>query len=304
MEKLVMLVVVCLVTVSVYGATVNDAKVYLPFDGTDTGIGADVWKNQGTAGNGESPFKVGSGGAGTATIAPGEGLKGDAFDQRTLTPSTYNNTYEWGDDTLAVTTPMEAALYNVYSFTVTGWIKNNQPYNSQNRIAVTSAFDLNLRGTYMETKIGSDAPVKSYSATGIAGTNLDFASTEWIFFAVTYDGTVTADNVKLYIGSEADGVSLNAMWSSSNGMLERNAATGSPLAIGNINALSNRPFIGMIDEFRVWSSTHLENNAGSADGVLSIGELEAVRQFDVVPEPATLILLSFGGLMAGIRKRS
>ena len=110
---------------------------------------------------------------------------------------------------------------------------------------------------------------------------------EYVNFAVTYDGTTGA--VQFYKGLTDEAISLVDTATLNAGAVRDE---NEPLTIG-VNtfgsSLTSSGFNGLIDNVRIW------------DFVVSADTLETVRQGDVIPEPASLAVIAFGGLM--LRRR-
>ncbi|MCP5523824.1 MAG: hypothetical protein H7A46_19990 [Verrucomicrobiales bacterium] len=96
---------------------------------------------------------------------------------------------------------------------------------------------------------------------------------EWVFWAVTYDGTQNADNVKFWKGTRDTGVSLVSTRSLPAGQF---AADYPDFMIGNNDPDSSptQPLDGWIDNVR------LHGGDGNS-GILGESELEALRAQDV-----------------------
>ncbi|HEX5223072.1 MAG TPA: LamG-like jellyroll fold domain-containing protein [Verrucomicrobiae bacterium] len=114
--------------------------------------------------------------------------------------------------------------------------------------------------------------------------NAIYPDTNWVFFAVTYDGTLATDNLNYYFGDANTQVTLDA---GSPQTYNKGIITNTgPLTVGNVNAVStiggrtisgdNAPFFrGFIDELHVFNR------------VLS---LEEIQQMQVAPAlPAYLL---------------
>jgi hypothetical protein len=270
----------------IFGSVIEEAVIYLPFDGADAGINSVCWKNFGTGGYGESPSQVGIEGTNTATITE-YGLKGSAYDGSMMGNQTLENVYSWGtEDPNLPDTALEEALKNPYSFTVCGWIKTNDP-TDQGRVLVTSNMQINYRETYLEFHLIDGGQwqgswVKSDTDPG------RYSSVEhWRFFAVTFDGSTNPEdpnNLKFYTATEFEGVVLDSMYSRDDAQFPAgyfssvapNPDEGCFLAVGNSRAESNRPFQGYVDEVRIWLS-----KTDDSSGALSLEQLEYVRQNDL-----------------------
>ena len=118
----------------------------------------------------------------------------------------------------------------------------------------------------------------------------------WVFFAVTYDGTTSTNNVHFYKGTRTSAVALVSTGSLSTGTALGNT---SPLEIGNWHDTWDRPFDGLLDDLRVYGAK------SDASGVLSLSELESLRTQDIlnVPEAsgAGILFVSIAALAS--RKR-
>ena len=105
---------------------------------------------------------------------------------------------------------------------------------------------------------------------------------EWVFFAVTFDGTQSADNVTFWKGTLTSAVSAVSTRSLPAGAFE---PANYQFALGNSYHESSptQPLDGQMDNFRLHGGT------GSA-GVLQQSELEALRTEDAAgTNPATRI---------------
>jgi hypothetical protein len=99
---------------------------------------------------------------------------------------------------------------------------------------------------------------------------------EWVFFAASFDSTQETDNVRFWKGTRTTPVTLVSTRSVAQGPF---FFPSSYFTLGNNNFYSSptQPFDGWLDNFRVHAG------AGSS-GVLSEGELEALRLADVAGE--------------------
>ena len=101
----------------------------------------------------------------------------------------------------------------------------------------------------------------------------------WVFFAVSYDATLTTNNVKFYKGTKTSPVILIDTLSLNKGTVN-DEPTG--LGLGNRDRrpsiptqVQERPFDGFLDNMRIFGAP-----TGNG-GVLSLSELEALRARDV-----------------------
>ncbi len=254
------------------GGVWSEARIYLPFEGVDEGQFSEPWRNKGVTGYNEYPGRAGTNAI--ATITP-EGLKGNAFDARHLTNLTEQSAYMWGDfgDPPAGDTPMEQALIDIWSFTFTGWI-HASPSLTQGRIVSSIPLELNYIAS------GDDATLATRVGAGESFINSPdvFASTnEWIFVAVTYDGAASVSNLNWYVGSTTQSVQWVGSADVGIGQLERTNHGGN-LWLGNLpnHTSGTRPFVGRLDELRLWSS-----HTNTEPAVLTEAELEQVQQYDL-----------------------
>ena len=95
-------------------------------------------------------------------------------------------------------------------------------------------------------------------------------SDEWVYFAITYDNTVAADNVKFYIGTKTDRVVCVATKTLANAM----PSTENKFTIGG-QYNGSTPFGGHFDNIRLFGSKT------DASGVLTEEQLEAIRINDI-----------------------
>jgi len=116
------------------------------------------------------------------------------------------------------------------------------------------------------------------TATAITGVSSGIDATlgtsnSWVFFAVTYDGTLAENNVKFYTGNPSSGVTqVGTTLTLNSGTLS--AANAGALALGNIASGGDRPWHGLLDNMRIYGAT-----SGNA-GVLTMSQLEALRAAD------------------------
>jgi hypothetical protein len=161
------------------------------------------------------------------------------------------------------------ALDGLKSFTLSGWFKASSPIGNAARL-----FDKAVGATGF-TLFGDGGGLRlvvNGANAGTVGTSSYKAVNSWVFFAVTYDGTLAANNLKYYVGTKTSAVALLATQT-----LNKGPALGNTLAfsIGNISSSFNRPFDGLLDNMRLFASP-TDNK-----GVLSQAALESYRASDL-----------------------
>jgi hypothetical protein len=181
------------------------------------------------------------------------------------------------------------------SFTLQGWFYSDTQINGVARLLDDNSGGLQGFGLRADSNAGRLVlTVNSTSAISAASYT---QTNQWVFFAVTYDGSQTSSNVNFYIGTTTSGVSLVGTHTINAGLSQGNLL---PLVIGNSTGsnnasnINNRPFDGYLDNIRVYGS------ATDNTGVLGITQLEAIRSSDVtpVPEPVTTALLGGAGMLS------
>jgi hypothetical protein len=201
------------------------------------------------------------------------------------------------------------AVSGLSSWTVSGW------YKPTSSLVPGSAFfqtpgdnGFFSKGFAVRANDVNDLRVGIDSATTSTATNSFDPVGEWVFFAVTYDGSLTTNNVKVYEGFRDDteavsagaasaAVTLKAVLSLNKGtpLSSTGYSMGARLSSTDYGTLSSPSIIqsqpALFDNFRV--------DAGVSDSAT----LDAIRAGDVaVPEPGSLALL-LGGLAMALGRR-
>jgi len=262
---------------------VETARIYLPFEGeADNYEDSVAWRNRGVTSYGEGADQLGMVSAEFPTVTA-NGLKDQAYDGSGLIPMTQMSTYAWGG--FGQDTMIEDAIKNCWSFTLTGWIKTDSLL-AQGRIFSSPPVEINYIASATGARIaprieGSVFNNASYDTAkwGCVG--------QWRFVAITYDGTKSVNNLHVFYGSQTESVMYDMSFDTDWGILD-DVGYGGNFYLGNSNQNANRPFVGYLDELRIFST-----NAQNSDGALSIDQIEAVRQADLG------ISKCVGGFMAG-----
>ncbi|MDR1279396.1 MAG: LamG domain-containing protein [Opitutaceae bacterium] len=188
-----------------------------------------------------------------------------------------------------------ATAQGLTSFTLQGWFYSDTQINGAARLLDDQSGGAQGFGLRADNNAGR--LVLTVNSTSSAASAASYTQTnQWVFFAVTYDGSQTSSNVNFYIGTTTSGVSLVGTHTLNAGQSQANLL---PLVIGNSTGsnnasnINNRPFDGYLDNIRVYGSVN-DNT-----GVLGIAQLEAIRSSDVtpVPEPVTTALLGGAGML-------
>lgn len=230
------------------------------------------------------------------------GLVGDyAFDNSASTRmggSGAVNGANTGYGGMAQVTNGSNALNGATSFTVQGWYNGATAPGNYARLIEIGTFGIWFQGDALQVS----ARINESSGTAQILSSADATMRQanvWTFFAFTYDGVT--GTASLYGGSTTGSVSLLATGTFLTGTLATN--TNQALTIGNSSGNNNqRPFDGLLDNFRVWGETE------GSDGALSLADLEAVRLADVsnspIPEPSAFAALAgLGALAWGAARR-
>lgn len=186
-------------------------------------------------------------------------------------------------------------------FTVTGWYNAASATSSSGaRLFSTNdgkaaLFFANSSGLTVEVRAAGAGANLSASSSASTFT----AVNQWVFFAVTYNGSATSSNVRFYSGTgSVAGSVVGAGTSTANaGTLDTTSTTFNLAGRGATNF--DRPFDGLMDDFRVYS------------GLLDATAIEAIRLDGItspVPEPSSAALLVGAGAMVfvvgGRRRRA
>ncbi len=250
--------------------TVDHAAIYLPFEGEADGAGSEAWANRGRIGQGVSADAQGN--PPNPQVRDG-GIKGQAYDARALEPMQPGGTYRWAGEE---GDPLAAALEELDSFSMTGWMAASSPtlqgrILSSGNFSLTHIQDADGNVATLGLRVGDGASVFARNSSDHWG-----IVDEWRFFAITYDGNEREGNLRIYTGGVEEPVRLDTVHDVPEGVL-RGARSGGAFWLGNtVNVDGPRPFTGVLDEIRIWTS---KDNAHRA--VLTEEEIEAVRQFDL-----------------------
>ncbi len=234
--------------------------------------------------------------------APGSGVSGlpgdRAFDNG-------SSTFLSNGGRAEVAAADAAVLNGLSSFTIAGWYHtSNDKSWAGARLVERNGGTNNQFSLFFSTGSTGGASAKLSISIGTSALAATVGSEEltalgaldtWIFFAVTYDGTLAEDNVRFYYGTTTSSVTqIGTALTLNAGSL---GTTSTALEIGN-NSVGSRPWDGHLDNIRIYGAT-----GGSDQGVLDLAQLETLRKVDAIPEPSTVALLITAGLSLSLLRR-
>jgi len=203
-------------------------------------------------------------------------------------------------------------LGSLEAVTICGWINSaNHTFRTTStgrgsgvvtatRGGTVGGFVLNYRSDDLSATYGQNGRLQFHvneftpdvaghiSSAGKIPLNTNLPPTNWVFFAVTYDGNSTTDNLAFYFGDANNAASLDAMMTYNKGVMP---VTGQ-LVIGNYQTGTANPtgrgtggangaaFRGLIDEVKVFSK------------VLTLSEIQQQQTSPALP---TLLLFNSVG---------
>jgi hypothetical protein len=194
---------------------------------------------------------------------------------------------------LANPTDLAGKLNNLTTFTFSLWVNmQSSPANLDRifRAGNNTGFGIRVvtppSGTISASNFGLTLDLVGGAVPMNVSVNAD---NSWLFLAFTFDASLPADNVRLYVGTDSTGVSLASTATASivnTGVLDAN------LTLGRHPSLSNRGVPAYLDDFRIYS------------GVGDAAFIEDLRLANI-PEPRTYALLMglLGGTLIWIRRR-
>ena len=217
-----------------------------------------------------------------------------------------------GGGGVAIHAADDNSVDDLQSFSAMGWFKSADVFTTGARLISSreptssgNGFSLFAGGTPGTLSVTIDNVTVTTATAFFNETN------KWVFFAVTYDGTTTSNNLIVYRGyrnaTEAganpllDDVAIFSVNEDGDGDIDQDSAL---FAIGNSNLSetthSRRPYDGLLDNIRIFGADT------GASGVLLQSELEAIRAADAaVPEPNSIVLGLLGGVsILAFRRRS
>lgn len=201
----------------------------------------------------------------------------------------------------------DTGLVGFKSWTISGWYKSPAVISGGGKVIFnTTPSGVNFNNEGFDARIGLTAGTLRLTSGG----NLESSavwqdSNKWVFFAMTYDGTATSNNVKFYrgyrnaaeAGANPVGVTLLETLTRNGGTVPGTTTTGFFVGGYVVGGNTSQTFPGFLDNIRVDGTTA---DAGAA---LSLAALESYRSADVVPEPGAAGVAAFGGLVWAMGRR-
>lgn len=194
-------------------------------------------------------------------------------------------------------------LDSLSQFTLSTWINLDDPGAGSDRLmskqagdAVFSGFMWNINnpvagGTRANGDVNTGLFVGGTTGFAFATSDADVNLLDkWVFMAVTYDGTQTADNARFYVGGLNTPVTQLGSTRTINAGPTADADTRFGVGFTDGAPTADTSPNGFFDDVRVYDNT------------LSLAELEAVRLSNV-PEPTALSVLALAGAGFLARRR-
>ena len=243
--------------------------------------------------------------SGTGTAAPGTLIGGDNF--TTNTPSGTGKAYSTGAGNDAYVTTGTTGnpdtanhpikLNQLTAFTLTLWVNLRATPATNDRLVsdwntgINQGFDFRINTVVSSAAFQLVLNVDDGSAASMTGANAANAGANqaWTFLAVTYDGSLTANNVHFYTGAAAVAVSQLGDTTTINKGAAANTATDFQVG-GTAASSSDRSPSAFFDDVRVY------------DEVLDSTALNGVRAANV-PEPGVSALVTAGAIGCLGRRR-
>lgn len=217
-----------------------NALVYLPFDGDFVDYGTS------SSGNVITSLEASH----ISLIVPDGGVKAGCLDLRGFGMGTSGLNVKLGYDGW-IDSNISNAMNGLKSFTITGW------FNTGEANSFVSSY------TGLLGRLGQ-LLLRSYDSSGHLVLTVNSQTTptsdlirftednQWIFWAVSYDGTKSTNNVKWYKATlDSGSFSLISTQSISAGSL---SAVDKALSIGSLFSDGTYCYSGLIDEFRLFGS--------------------------------------------------
>ena len=192
-----------------------------------------------------------------------------------------------------------AKLDGLTTLTASFWLNLRSNPNGQDRLLTDMTAGAGWDWRFRDGTPTATSPLNaaSFSFTfALDAGSINFAATsdasdEWRFFAITYDGNLAANNLRLYEGGLTNAAVLLETRTLNQGPIAVNAA---PFLVGRTQLTSSdRTPPAWMDDIRIH------------DTVLDLAALQVVLNENLnslIPEPSTVGLLGFGALVLWRRR--
>ena len=213
--------------------------------------------------------------------APGSGVSGLASDRtfdntNLVNDGVFGSFGQGGYGSRAEHDIDDENIDGLRSVTFQGWFKSNDPQSVTGNTGVLfNKSDGVIGGGGFGSRWGEGkvygGVLNGGSGAGGETAAIFYSANQWIFFAITYDGTSAVDNLKFYRGTSSEAVALVQTATIQSGPILNSFDR---LALGNgTNAV--RAFPAFFDNMRMFGSHSADS------GVLTLAQLEAFRMADV-----------------------
>ena len=171
-------------------------------------------------------------------------------------------------------------LCNLRSFTIMGWMKSSSTAGNLAGLAAFAATDAGFRlrcysNNRLQFMIDTPDTAAQYFYSSTAA---NYNCTDWKFFAATYDGTKSTDNVRLYYSTAGGQLYLDSVHSYGGGTVFMSPAI---LYFGNVNGSGTSVFDGMLDSLRIFAGK------SDASGALNEQDIAAWKEKNTL-EPVSV----------------
>jgi hypothetical protein len=179
-------------------------------------------------------------------------------------------------------------LVGVKSFTLTGWMKSGTAFGNGARLMTYAESN-----TGFQLVGGTNGVFTLFLNNGVINSSLTYAETDtWLFFAITFDGNLSSNNLTFYKGVLGGGALTSQVTTIAQTGMTATPNPNTDLVFGNNNTTGGtRPYDGYLDNLAIYAGT-----GTSSAGALSSTQVQALFT-SVVPEPGSLAFILGGGLL-------
>lgn len=228
---------------------------------------------------------VGNETIGYASVSQGTGIDGgDCLDKTNVASwGASGSVIRYGSDAVGYDDLAEASLDNMRSFTICGWVKAqaSSPFGGNARLfsrlgqlqIIATSAEPGKIDLYLPADAGSNPSAITVRSGSAAYNQTD----TWIFFAITYNGTITSNNVKFYKGTQTQPAYLVSTGTANAGQLKGGATKY--FVIGAYSANGTSSTAGYMDKFTVFTNGNSQTSPEHARGALSLTDVENVRRW-------------------------